>query len=74
MRKANPTVQIQDMPEAEVYIPQICRDGGGRQKTCTFGGRWGRKLVHEDIFSHFHFKVGKFYICEEIIAQKCNKK
>ena len=59
--------------EPEVYIPQICGEGGG-QKTCTFGGRWGRKPVPMDIFSHFHSKVGKFYIFGEIIAQKCNKK
>ena len=56
------------------YIVQLFGSVWGGDKTCTFGVFWGRKPVPKKRRSHFHSKVGKFYIFGEIIAQKCNKK
>ena len=45
--------------------------GGGWEKNLYFWRSLGKKTC---TCSHFHSKVGKFYIFSEIIAQKCNKK
>ena len=56
---------------AEVYIVQLFGSGGGVEKNLYLWSIFGKKTC---TCSHFHSKVGKFYILGEIIAQKCNKK
>ena len=72
---SNPKKVLENSPllPRGIYCPIIRERGGGGDKTCTFEVFWGRKPVPKKRRSHFHSKVGKFYIFLEIIAHNAIK-